>query len=484
MSSGGRLLRETVVFGAALGISRGLLFLLLPIYARAFSTADYGAFDFMMSLMRALFVPAVLGIDWSLSLLLRGRDESGRRRAASSALAMQGLWGAAVVLTSVLVAPELAAALLGDRDQTGLVLVTEAYLAVQIVNNFAIAIARWRREPRTYLALTVGYIGCGVAVSVWLVLVGHKGVTGALAGLAIGGAAFIPVAAILVRHALGPRVAIPDMLKAFTLGLPFAALNATEFMFPFFLRLALVSVAGLPAVGIFGAANTICLGVILISDAFSAAWVPHTLSAEHAEGETRRVIRLYAFVLIVLAAALALVAGPLVSILLGGGAFREASEIVGALALANWFKSVRQNAAMPLIALGSTWTRSGLNLVPMVVGVTLAYGLALYFGIVGAAWGFAVGEAAGLVVQTAVLQRVFRQVLDSSALACMAAAYLALLALSRVAAPNSPGASIIVALILAAGFVGTLVLLRAIRPGELRDMMTAVGGLASSLVRR
>jgi O-antigen/teichoic acid export membrane protein len=484
MTAGRRLLRDTLVFGAALGISRGLLFLLLPIYARVFSTADYGAFDFMMSLMRALFVPAVLGIDWSLSLLLRGGNETERRRATSSALVIQGLWGAGVILAAVLMAPELAAALLGNRDDTGLILVTEAYLAVQVVNNFAIAIARWRREAGTYFTLTVGYMACSVAVSVGLVLISHQGVKGALAGLAIGGAAFIPVAAVLVRHALAPRVALGDMLRSFRLGLPFAALNATEFMLPFLLRLALVSVAGLPAVGIFGAANTICLGVILISDAFSAAWAPHTLSREHAEGDTGRVIRLYAFVLIVLTAALALVAEPLVSVLLGGGAFREASEIVGALALANWFKSVRQNAAMPLIALGSTWARAGLNLVPMAVGVTLAYGLMLHFGILGAAWGFAAGEAVGLSLQTIVLQRVYRQVLDSRALACMAATYVALLLLSRAAAPSSPEASIIVPMVLAAAFVGMLRLLRAVRPGELHDMMMAVSGLAASLVRR
>ena len=483
MSARRRLFREALVYGGALGVSRGALFLLLPIYARAFTPEQYGAFDFMTTLMRALFVPAVLGIDWSLSLMLRGEDEAGRRRAATSALAMQLVWGAAVILVLLVAAPDLARLLFGDESGAGVVLITEAYLAVQVVNNFAIAIARWRREAENYFKLTVGYTVFSVCVSLGLVLIGGAGVAGALAGMAIGGAAFIPIAALVSRHALSEEIARADMARSFRLGLPFAALNATDYLFPFLLRMALARIVGLSAVGIFGAASTICLGVVLISDAFSTAWVPHTLSEQQGEGETKEILRLYACFLIVLCAALVMVAEPLVSLLLGSSAYSGAAEIVGALAFANWCRSVRQNAATPLIAQGAVWTRTALNLVPMAAGVALAYALTLKMGVLGAAWGFAAGEAIGLAIQTVVLARAFDQRLDVRAIVCMAALYFALLWFSGMTS-SSAGATIAFRVLLGVGFLGGLALLRVVRPAELRALVANLGGRAAGLVRR
>ena len=484
MTARRRLLRETLVYGSALGVSRGALFLLLPIYARAFTPEEYGAFDLMTTLMRALCVPAVLGIDWSLSLMLRDLDEPGRRRAATSALAMQLVWGVAVILVLLPAAPDLARLLFGATRGDFLLLVTVAYLAVQVVNNFAIAIARWRREAENYFILTVGYILFSVCTSLGLVLIGGTGVIGAIGGLAIGGAAFIPIGALVSRHALGAEISRADMARSFRLGLPFAALNATDYVFPFLLRMALVKIAGLTAVGIFGAANTICLGVILISDAFSTAWVPHTLAEQHGDSETKEILRLYACFLIVLGAALAIAAEPLVSLLLGSAAYSGAAEIVGALTFANWCRSVRQNAATPLIAKGAVWTRTALNLVPMAAGVAAAYVLTLDLGVLGTAWGFAAGEAIGLAIQTVVLTRVFGQRLDVRAIVSMALLYLALLALMETVAPASVGATIALRLALGLGFLGGLVLLRVVGPGELRALAADIGGRAAGLARR
>jgi len=484
MSARRRLLRDALVYGGALGLSRGALFLLLPIYARAFTPEEYGAFDLMTMLMRALFVPAVLGIDWSLSLMLLCEDETGHRRATILALAMQLLWGAGVIIVLLLAAPGLARLLFGDAGGDVIVLVTEAYLAVQVANNFAIAIARWRREAERYFVLSVGYTLFSVSVSLGLVLIAGAGVVGALAGMAIGGAAFIPIAAMLSRHAVGAGIAWADMARAFRLGLPFAALNATDYVFPFLLRMALAGIAGLSAVGIFGAASTICLGVILISDAFSTAFVPHTLSEPQREGETSEILRLYACFLIVLVAALAIVAEPLVSILLGSAAYAGAAQIVGALAFANWCRSVRQNAATPLIAQGVVWARTALNLVPMAVGLALAYPLTLRLGVLGTAWGFAAGEAIGLAVQTGVLVRAFGQSLDIRSMVSMAALYLGLLWLMVVVNPDSLGAMIAFRLALGVGFLVALGLLRVVRPAELRALAADLGGRAVGLVRR
>jgi hypothetical protein len=96
--------------------------------------------------------------------------------------------------------------------------------------------------------------------------------------------------------------------------------------------------------------------------------------------------------------------------------------------------------------------------------------------VLGAAWGFAAGEAIGLAVQTVVLTRAFRQSLDVRAMVSMALLYLVLLAVMEMANPASVGATIALRLILGIGFLAGLALLRAVHPAELRALVANLGG--------
>src|SRR5262249_39109673 len=148
-------------------------------------------------------------------------------------------------------------------------------------------------------------------------------------------------------------------------GLPFAAISSAEYLFALLIRLVLAHTAGLAAVGVFGAASTICLVVVLINEAFSNAWWPYALSetgAARVHLDTTAVIRVYGFGLILLVASVMLFASPLVALLLGRGGFLEAANIVGPMAFAYWIRSVRHNATVAMLVSRQIWLRALFNL--------------------------------------------------------------------------------------------------------------------------
>jgi len=470
MSIGRRLIGDTLVYGVALALSRGLTFALLPVFTRVLTPAEYGSYDVATSLTRALFVPAVLGIDSGIALLLRRRQGERRDTGISSALAAQVVWAGLVAATTWYLAPQLAQFMFADAQRAELVRFAAVFLIVLVVNNFVGAVLKWRREPARFLLLTVASAGLAAAGGIYFVLELREGANGALLGLACGAALCIPLsAAFLARH-LGWPVSRSEVAETLKLGLPFAAVSASEFLFPFLLRLVLLSTMGLAAVGVFGALASICLGLVMINDAFASAWWPYALSSEardRVHGDTATVIRLYAFMLIVLAAALSLFARPLAAILLGGRVYVEAAGIVAPLALAYWIKSVRQNANVTLVTGGRNWTRAGLNLVTLLAALGLAIPSTARWGAEGAAWSFAAGEGLGLAIQALVMRSLFAITAEIRAPALAAAAFLALVVVDRALPASGAWAGVLERAALIPLFIAGLLLLRVVALSEI-----------------
>jgi O-antigen/teichoic acid export membrane protein len=469
MTVGRRLLSDTIVYGLAYAASRGLSFALLPILTRAFTPADFGLFDLSMSLNRALLVLVVRGMDTGFALLLQGRDDHAQRSAVSSYLLAELFWSGAVAIAAGLAAPLLALPLLGDSSRWNLVLLAAALAVTQVLTHSTLNIAKWKREPGTYLVIAIGSTGFASALSVALVLGFDQRVDGALLGLVIGTALFIPFGVLLCLRHMGRRVSVVDMMSCVRLGLPFMAVASSEFLFPLLVRVTIFNTARIAAVGIFGAASTICLAVMLINEGFASAWWPYALSDEgvrRIQDDTIRVMRLYAGALMLLVVALTLAAEPLVILLLGG-AFRQAAALVGPLALAYWIKSVRQNATVALIAGGRTWMRAALNFVALGAALACAATATVEWGLQGAAWGFAAGEGAGLAFQTAVVRRAYGHRIDVRATTIMTVAFIALVPASDAVTGTSTATTLALRASLGVAFVHALLALRAVRLGDL-----------------
>jgi O-antigen/teichoic acid export membrane protein len=474
---GRRLARDTVIYGLVGALSRSLSFVLLPILTRLLTLKEYGDFNLLMSLATTLSVLATLGMDSGLALEMVASDQQVAKRKAASALLLQVIWLVFVVgmiwATSSLVAPRISSL---PRSDTLLRLI--GYLvAAQTLCGFGANVARWRQRPSIYLVIMLGMtIASGVGSIIGVIDRGTA--EGAIAGMLVGATIVVPLSLWFVRRDLARSVAAHDMSRVLLQGLPFGANRVAELSFPFLLRLVLLAFGGLEAVGLFGAANAICLGVIMFNDAFSLAWMPLALSGNGAElnNQSPHILRLYSLLMICAVVAITLLAPPFVSTVLGHGVYREAIPLFGPLALSYWMKALRQQTSLAFVTVGRAWYRSTVNALTLLVTLLLAPEMIRIWGLPGVAWAVVGGEAIGWLVQTLLLARLKLRLLDSPSLLFTAGAFLVLLAVTRLLPVDAGIVAFLTYPALLIAFAAVLYLSGAVLPGDFRLLVELLPG--------
>ncbi len=148
MSEGRRLAGQTLIRGLAFALSGGVSFLLLPIYTRFLVTSEYGALDVILSLNRALVIPASLGIGNGLGLVLREGQPAEQPRKVTSALLAQATWLILLISALAAAAPLVGHSLFGAEERTTTIRLGFLLLAAQVLFNFTVGVANWKRSPR------------------------------------------------------------------------------------------------------------------------------------------------------------------------------------------------------------------------------------------------------------------------------------------------------------------------------------------------
>lgn len=476
-SIGRRLTGDTVVYGLAGALSRSISFVLLPILTRALTLNEYGNFNLLMSLAATLSILATLGMDSGLALEMVASDQQVAKRKVASALLLQVIWLVLMVgiiwATSPFVAPRISSL---PRSDTLLRLIGYL-LAAQTLCGFAANVVRWRQRPSIYLVIMLGMTIAGGVGSIIGVV--HFGTAeGAIAGMLVGTTIVVPVSLWFIRRDLAPSVAARDMSRVLLQGLPFGANRVAELSFPFLLRLVLLSSGGLETVGLFGAANAICLGVIMFNDAFSLAWMPLALSGDGTElnNQWPHILRLYSLLMICAVVAVTLLAPLFVATVLGRGVYREAIPLFGPLALSYWTKALRQQTSLAFVTVGKAWYRSAVNALTLLVTLLLALVMIRIWGLSGVAWAVVGGETIGLSLQTLLLTRFKFRLLDCSSLLFTAGAFLVLLGVTRLLPLSAGFFAFLTYPALLVVFAAVLYLSGAVGPGDVRLLFELLPG--------
>ncbi|HWP63333.1 MAG TPA: lipid II flippase MurJ [Candidatus Binatia bacterium] len=258
----------------------------------------------------------------------------------------------------------------------------------------------------------------GIVVGAVL-LAGPFGIFGPAYGAVLGAAAHLLVRVVGARRAglaLRPRLAIrmPAVGEFVRLMLPKTGSSPLEpLTFLAFTNLASGLAAG-SVTAVDAARNFQSVPVSLVGVAFSLAAFP-TLSAAAAAGDRSRFVAhlrehglTIAALSIAAALGLALVGGPAIAILLGGGRFdatavERTALVLGVFALSVPFEGLGHLASRAIFATRHTLLQVAASLVGFVVTVGVAAGSVGSLGIVAIPTGFLVGSAVRLALLGLVL---------------------------------------------------------------------------------
>jgi O-antigen/teichoic acid export membrane protein len=421
-----RLLRDGAVYALAAMVSRGVSFLLVPIYTRVLAPAQYGALELILTagllvtLVVALEVGQGMAREWA-----EQTDAAQRRALASTALTFTLLAHAAFLALALAASAPLTQALLGSPAFTaevraGLVFIAINAVFLQLQNQF-----RWDLRVRSYAAVSVLY---GVLTLALGAALGHAyGLQGVLWGQALAAALSCAGGLVLLRGQVGLRLDARHLRRMLRFSLPLVPSGVAIFASFYVNRLILSAFASLPEVGVLGVGQRVAgVGTLLIVG-LQGALTPLVYRHHHEPGVPAQLARIFeGFV----AAALltCMVLSVFARELIG---WLAAPGFGGAASLLPWLAPAALLSQMYIFAPGIAIARkTSWQLMLTSLSAVLAVGLSLLlipsWGASGAAVASFAAAALFLACWVAASQRVYPLPLQWSKLGLTVAAYIGL----------------------------------------------------------
>jgi O-antigen/teichoic acid export membrane protein len=248
--------RHSMVYGIGIVLTKAVSFLLLPIYTRFLSPADYGVIQLIVMTFEVVSIFAGSRIAFGIfHFYHKAGTEEERRGVLSTSLLLLSATYAVAALAAALFAPAIAELVFDDgREYVNLVRLAAASLAFESLLLVPTTLFQLRNRSRQFVVVSLVRLLLQVGLNLVMLIPLRMGVTGVvlsglLANLLVGG--FL-VAQMTVE--VGLRFSRPAARDLLRFGLPLVGMQVATFIFTFGDRYFLNRAGDTAAVGIYGLA--------------------------------------------------------------------------------------------------------------------------------------------------------------------------------------------------------------------------------------
>ena len=247
------LLRDAVVYGASTVLTRAVSLLVVPIYTRILSPAEYGAIDILSIFGNLITLTVALEIGQAVARFLPDAEsDPDRRRLVSTATIFGIVAYSGFVAAALLLVEPLRDLLIGEEASTTAVVM--AITAIWSIGIFQLVqnVLRFLIRPMAFTVASLLFALGGLAVGVVLVVVFDAGVAGVFAGQTVGGVVGSVAAILFARNLYRPIFSTPALRQMLGFSIPLVPAGLGVFVTLYIDRIALNQLSSLAAVGIFG----------------------------------------------------------------------------------------------------------------------------------------------------------------------------------------------------------------------------------------
>jgi O-antigen/teichoic acid export membrane protein len=403
-----QLLQHGSVFGAGAIIARIASILLLPVYTRYLAPADYAVLAILDLTINLLGIVAGAGV---AAAAIRAHfahpDERTRDAGWWTALTMQAVAGAVVILVALPFSGSLSALMFGSdlRGGSGLVMIALASLAVSGLIGVLDAYLRATKASGFYLHMSLWRLGTNILLNLTLLIAFHLGVAAVLWGNLLSGSLILGLKLARFVRTRGRYAIDRQAASAFwRFGWPFVISGLLSAVMHDADRYMLRIFDGLTSVGIYSLGYQVGQGInSLALMPFEAIWI--VLAYEIASQPDSRATYGRVFSGYVMGVGLLLLCGsmfayPLLTVATTP-AYAEAADIVPIVCLGYLLFGLHSHFKLPALLHDRTVALLPVVSAAAVVNLVGNYVAIPRFGATGAAWAtvatFAVYSFGGLL---------------------------------------------------------------------------------------
>lgn len=392
-----RLGRDTMVYAIGTVLARTLSLVMLPIYTRNLTPADYGVLQLLEMTVDVGTLLIVAGMTAGLQkFYFEAGSDTERKDLVASAFALE--MGLGLVTTAMLLvaAPLIWTHFLKGAGEVSFIQIAAVNFSLSLMSAVPLQWLQIERRSLAYVSLILAKLIAQIALNLYFVVALHWGVAGILATSFITNGLLGAGLAVWMLARTGLRLRLPAMRALRRFGLPYQATFFGSFVMTFGDRYFLQANQGESEVGLYSLAYSFgFLLAQLTSGPFLAAWNPQrfedaSLPPEARDPRYRRAFHFFNVGLIVAATAIALGIGPGLRII-AAPAFQSATAFVPIVLLAYVLQSWTEAVKFGIDLAGQTRYVSYAAWISMVLTLVLYATLIPHWGGFGAAWATVAG---------------------------------------------------------------------------------------------
>jgi O-antigen/teichoic acid export membrane protein len=335
----GNLLRDSVVYALGILVSRLAGFIMIPVYTRVLTPADYAVLETISRLVDVFGLILSLGLAGAFLRYYSDAKAAGESRAlASSTLILTTVVTVIGLVVLLPVTPLLTRLTFGDVHHDGLV---RLCLVGTLLSSFvSLPLTMFRAEGRAWRFTTFSllYLFTALVLNVVLVVYLRLGVFGVMLSSLISAILWGGLLVILVVRSVGISFETTWARRLLAYGAPLVPALMAQFTLHFSDRFFLVRYASIDDLGLYSLGYRFAMLVTVFHSILDYAWWPWAFRVAATPGRDRQLREGGAFVLAtsaVICAGVILFSGPVIR-LVAAAPFWDAARYVPPLAVAYW----------------------------------------------------------------------------------------------------------------------------------------------------
>jgi len=328
----GFLLKHSTIYGLGNLLSKAVAILLLPLYTRHLTPADYGVMELLETSTSMLAVVVGVGLSSAMTrYYYEARSDDARRHVVSTTMLLVIIMSAVVLGGASLFTPLLSQAIFGDSKYAYFFLMSFGALGLGLVIDLLLVYLRVMEKPLAYVAISLAMLVTTVALTVYAVAFRGMGVEGVLLANLYAKVAFAGAAMVYMVMRIGCVLDRAVAKSIFSYSWPLIPSEAINSLIGYSDRYFINHHISLAAAGVYSLTQK--LGTVLhtlVTSPFILAFLPKRFeiaSRGNAAPLLSMVYQVYMLVIVTLTLCLALGASLIVG-LLTDSAFHEAAKYI------------------------------------------------------------------------------------------------------------------------------------------------------------
>ena len=399
----GFLLKDAAVYGLATALTRLMAIITLPLLTRALSPEQYGFMDSVSVLVAVVVGFCTFGQDSAVARMFYDtEDMEERRRIVSQGLIIQLLIAVPATVTLVAGHNLVLSILYGSAPHSPELLLAVVSIPATVVLQSSRNVLKWTFARSPFVTLSVGLSVCQMLLVVGLVWGAGLETRGYFLALLITNCIFAALGMHFCRKYWTRAMRPSRVREMLAYGWPYMVAAVVMCLVPAVDRMCVISSLSLDHAGHYAVGFRIASLIMLPVIAFQTAWGPfcYALHKEPDAADTYSRILLYFTAVVALGAfALALVAGPVISLVARRDYLAGASVVLplafgGALQGVSWITGIGIDLSKKTAYSLTSY------LIGLAVTLVAIWALVGAFGIVGVSVGVMLGSLAQCVSYT------------------------------------------------------------------------------------